>query len=630
MNNSSRKSNLINLFNNLSETSNDYLTEINQNLKRVTKLHGGSHTSHTSHTCPCIDAHKAFNDENHDLALYILKEKNCCYCCTDDNGNTLLHHIVLCCRKHNNNNKCMSALTNALRSSNVSDFINIQNSDGTTPILLAVETENEVVANKLDEAGADKSIADNTGNYLQTEDMSEPEHINMSETPNEQVCINNVVKLVVNDNKKTESDLSSLNLSSLINNSNNSNGTISSDDSDIIAEKVKNKIVETFGINNKPNDVSSLELTSSDNYLDSDKFIKFLSNKYNKEDLESMEEPQSINELMGNSDLTSSFNLTHDLNLVNETTSQDDSSEQSLNSEAIINALTEKLSHNLESKSEPIHRVIDIDDSIDTDVLMKAIDNIQSGKKTNNVNFLEGGAKAEKIMGYRKLMLHSEDSDNNNYTRANENSIRQSNKSKLSKYSKKSNDLSINLDLYYSDGETGVSNNELSRLINSRKNDLHNEVINMILGMLNKGSITKNSKPVEASERNAKLIKSFLYRIVSEKNPQLTGMDKILMIKKMNDKEIIDSLTKMPDLDELEENIRKHIEAKEKSRETKNETTDDSDSSESKPKKKTSKKVKQSRGKKVSKQSSKNASKKASKKTFKKTSKKTSKKVSKK
>jgi hypothetical protein len=624
MNNSSRKSNLINLFNNLSETSNDYLTEINQNLKGMNKLHGGSHTSHT---CPCVDAHKAFNSANYDLALYILKEKDCCYCCTDDNGNTLLHHIVLCCRKHNNNNKCISALTNALKSSNVSDFINIQNADGTTPILLAVETENEVVANKLDEAGADKSIADNTGNYLQTEDISEPVTINISETPNEQVCINNVVKLVVNDNKKTDSDISSLNLSSLINNSNNSNGTISSENSDIIAEKVKNKIVETFGINNKHNDISSLELTSSDNYLDSDKFIQFLSNKYNKE------APRTIGELMENSDLTSEVNFTHNLNLLNETTSQDESSEQTLNSEAIINALTEKLSQNLESKSEPVHKVININDSIDTDVLMKAIDNIQSGRKPNNVNFLEGGAKTEKIMGYRKLMLHSEDSDNNNYSRANEKSIKESNKSKLSKYSKKSNDLSINLDLYYSDGETGVSNNELSRLINSRKNDLHNEVINMIMGMLNKGSITKNSKPVEASERNAKLIKSFLYRIVSEKNPQLTGMDKILMIKKMNDKEIIDSLTKMPDLDELEENIRKHIEAKEKSRENKNETTDNSDNSssnssstESKPKKKTSKKAKQSRVKKVSKQSSKATSKKQSKKTFKKTSKKTSKK----
>jgi hypothetical protein len=428
-----------------------------------------------------------------------------------------------------------------------------------------------------------------------------------------------VVKLVVNDNKRDEPELTSLNLSSLINNSNNMLTT--SDNSDVIAEKIKDKIVQTFGINNKSDDISSLQLTSSDNYLDSDKFIKFLSNKYNKE------VPKSLDELMGNSDLTSDNNLTQDLNLLNETTSQNESSEQTLNSESIINALTEKLSKNLESKSEPQPKVININDSIDTDVLMKAIDNIQSGKKTNSVNFLEGGGRSEKIMGYRKLLLHSEQSDNNIYTRTNENSIRKSKMSKLSKYSKKSsnsNDLSINLDLYYSDGEHGASNNELSRLINSRKNDLHTEVINMIMGMLNKGVITKNSKPIEATEKNAKLIKSFLYRIVSEKNPQLTGMDKILMIKKMNDKEIIDSLTKMPDLDELEENIRKHIEDKQKSREdsdkkgSKKNSDSSVSSSEEKPKKRTSKKSEQSRGKKVSKKSSKKVSKKTSKKVFKK------------
>ena len=608
MNNSSHKSNLINLFNNLSETSNDFLTEINQNLNKQNNLYGGSSN------CPCIDAMKAFNAENFDLGLYILKEKNCCFFCKDDNGNTLLHHLIICCTKHNNNNKCIYALTNALNLPNVSEFINIQNSDGTTPILLAVETENEIVANKLDGAGADKSIADNTGNYLQTEDIPEPKSVRYSETPNEQVCINNVVKLVVNDNNRDKPELSSLNLSSLINNSNNMLST--SDNSDVIAEKVKNRIIQTFGIGDKSNDISSLQLTSSDNYLDSDKFIKFLSNKYNKE------VPKSLDELMGDSDLTSENNLTQNLNLLNETTSQNENEEQTLNSESIINALTEKLSKNLESKSEP--KVININETIDTDVLMKAIDNIQSGKTTNNVNYLEGGGKSEKIMGYRKLLLHSEQSDNDIYTRTNENSIRKSKMSKLSKYSKKSdksNDLSINLDLYYSDGEHGASNNELSRLINSRKNDLHTEVINMIMGMLNKGTITKNSKPIEATEKNAKLIKSFLYRIVSEKNPQLTGMDKILMIKKMNDKEIIDSLTKMPDLDELEENIRKHIEDKQKVREDtqsdKKGSKKNSDSSvstsEEKPKKRTSKKSEQSRGKKVSKKSSKKVSKKVSK-----------------
>jgi hypothetical protein len=127
----------------------------------------------------------------------------------------------------------------------------------------------------------------------------------------------------------------------------------------------------------------------------------------------------------------------------------------------------------------------------------------------------------------------------------------------------------------------------------------------MIMGMLNKGLITKNSKPIEADEKNAKLIKSYLYRVVSEKNPQLTGMDKILMIKKMNDKEIIDTLYTMPDLDELEENIRKHIEEKQKNKmntetDTDNSTNDSVVETDDKPKKKSSKKMAvQSRTKKV-------------------------------
>ena len=241
MNNSSHKSNLINLFNNLSETSNNFLTEINQNFNKQIKLYGGD-----SHDCPCVDSLKAFNAGNVDLGLYILKDKNCCFYCKDENGNTLLHHLIQCCTKYNNNNKYISVLINALKLPDVADFINIQNSNGTTAILLAVENENEVVANKLDEAGADKSIADNTGNYLQTDDIQETKSVNYSETPNEQVCINNVVNLVMNDDKKDSSELSSLNLSSLVNNSNN---TINSNDnSDIIAEKVKNKIIETFGI----------------------------------------------------------------------------------------------------------------------------------------------------------------------------------------------------------------------------------------------------------------------------------------------------------------------------------------------------------------------------------------------
>jgi len=96
--------------------------------------------------------------------------------------------------------------------------------------------------------------------------------------------------------------------------------------------------------------------------------------------------------------------------------------------------------------------------------------------------------------------------------------------------------------------------------------------------MLNKGEITYKNKPIEANERNAKLIKSFLYKQVSEKNPQLTGMDKILIIQKMNKSELLTHLKKLPDLDQLEKTIEEHIKNKHMQRD--NEKTSDSDTKE--------------------------------------------------
>ena len=87
----------------------------------------------------------------------------------------------------------------------------------------------------------------------------------------------------------------------------------------------------------------------------------------------------------------------------------------------------------------------------------------------------------------------------------------------------KKNTSSINYESYYnSDSEHGNNmSNELSRLIQNRKEELHNEVLNMILEMLNKGTLSIKSKVVEANEKNAKLIKAVIYRKISEKNPQL-------------------------------------------------------------------------------------------------------------
>lgn len=62
--------------------------------------------------------------------------------------------------------------------------------------------------------------------------------------------------------------------------------------------------------------------------------------------------------------------------------------------------------------------------------------------------------------------------------------------------------------------------------------------------MLNNGLLTQSNKPIEANERNAKLIKAFIYRQISEKNPQMGGMDKILAFKTMSENEIINMVKK--------------------------------------------------------------------------------------
>ena len=87
------------------------------------------------------------------------------------------------------------------------------------------------------------------------------------------------------------------------------------------------------------------------------------------------------------------------------------------------------------------------------------------------------------------------------------------------------------------------NNNYLSgaemRLISNRVLEIHNEVLNSILELLSKKILIQKSKPIEVSYSNAKLIKTYIYRQISEKHPQLNGMDRILMIQKMTENEII-------------------------------------------------------------------------------------------
>ena len=74
----------------------------------------------------------------------------------------------------------------------------------------------------------------------------------------------------------------------------------------------------------------------------------------------------------------------------------------------------------------------------------------------------------------------------------------------------------------------------------------------------------EKSKKIESDEKNAKLVKAYIYKKVSEENPQMTGMDKILLIKGMNNDELVKFISKMPELEKIEKDIQKHIEKKHK------------------------------------------------------------------
>jgi outer membrane biosynthesis protein TonB len=193
--------------------------------------------------------------------------------------------------------------------------------------------------------------------------------------------------------------------------------------------------------------------------------------------------------------------------------------------------------------------------NIDTEQFYNNLTNkISNMMKNNDTNIImkeiqDGGNS--KIMGYRKL----------NSSSFNEAGLRKGRltvnkgKSAVSKDSK-------HLDHIFSDSSDLVGGNELQRMINTRKSEIHMEVLNMIMEMLNKGEIRQDNKPIEASEKNAKLVKAYMYKVVSEKNPQMNGMEKISLIKNMNNTDITTILKKLPNLDKLEKEIQEHIEKK--------------------------------------------------------------------
>ena len=127
------KNNQSNNFNVLSSTSSEFISHINLNKNLLFSKGGSNHT---------IEAFNAFNDNNLDLALYILNNNNFNCNTQDVNGNTILHHLVY---NSKDNEKCITLINRILEFPNIENIINLQNKYGQTPILVAVLNENDKV-----------------------------------------------------------------------------------------------------------------------------------------------------------------------------------------------------------------------------------------------------------------------------------------------------------------------------------------------------------------------------------------------------------------------------------------------------------------------------------------------------
>jgi hypothetical protein len=169
---------------------------------------------------------------------------------------------------------------------------------------------------------------------------------------------------------------------------------------------------------------------------------------------------------------------------------------------------------------------------------------------------LRGGkkSKSKKITsGTRKLKMKSDNS---------ESSIMHNSKS--SKSSKSSN---------------SSKGNALSRMISNKKSQLHDKFLTKIKSMLSDKLISLNDKVISDDDDNAEIIKRFLYGKISADNSQLSGFDKITMLNKMSDDEILDMLKKIKDFKEL---IKLNKEIKEKRQEKSMNTSSDSEKKSSK------------------------------------------------
>ena len=111
----------------------------------------------------------------------------------------------------------------------------------------------------------------------------------------------------------------------------------------------------------------------------------------------------------------------------------------------------------------------------------------------------------------------------------------------------------------------------------TKKTLLHDEVQSRISKMLTNKNILYQNNPIDNTETNARLIKSFLYRKISSKYPRYNSFTKISTIHNLNDNDLSNLLLDLPNLDEWNASIQQYKEKKNANRKNQSHVSDEED-----------------------------------------------------
>ncbi len=139
-----------------------------------------------------------------DVAFMIQEDLVDNYCSQDEDGSTILHHLTRNRNVHGANNKSIQIVLNQ---PNIKSFINVQDKNGDTPLHAAVKGGHMDLADLYIKMGANKSIKNNNGNFVDSDVQCPNDNLmpTKSSTNNKKtITVNNadqfdaVMKILVN------------------------------------------------------------------------------------------------------------------------------------------------------------------------------------------------------------------------------------------------------------------------------------------------------------------------------------------------------------------------------------------------------------------------------------------------